>query len=78
MPPGGDGYYFLATYYTVDYAEYPYIDIRVNGVTICTVHEDNNDGVSESNGGCTAVVLLSEGKISGVLLRTLMRAVLAQ
>ena len=62
MPLGGDGYYFIATHYSVDGNEYAVIDLRVNGITIATMNEDNlGTIIAPGNGGYSAVVLLSEG-----------------
>ena len=63
MPPGGAGYYFFANHFTVIWGEYAEIDTRVNGQTVCSIRGDNNDTPGDaSNAGCSAAVLLTEGK----------------
>ena len=63
MPPGGEGYYFLAAHFTVEYYLDIGIDLRVDGEIVCSMWEDKREIFGWSNAGCSAVVLLAEGNI---------------
>ena len=61
MPAGCEGHYFFDVFFTVGVLRYAIMSLRVNGQVICTMWEDNQDVMDESNGGCSAVAFLSEG-----------------
>ena len=61
--PGGAGYYFFTNHFTVSGGELAFIDLRVNGEEVCLIRDDNLDSPGDtSSAGCSAVVLLAEGK----------------
>ena len=63
MPTGGEGYYFFTNHFTVNPGDIVYIDLRVNGEEVCTMFDENQQTLGDySNGGCSAVLLLDEGK----------------
>ena len=63
MFPGGAGYYFFTNHFTVRGGEIAYIDLRVNGEEVCSIRDDNHEAPGDtSSAGCSAVVLLAEGK----------------
>ena len=62
MPLGSDGYYLLSTFFKVFDDHDVFIYLFVNGITVCTMNDDNVDSTSdEVNGGCSTVVFLAEG-----------------
>ena len=63
MPPGGDGWYYLVTYFREVTAELSVFNIQLNVNTMCTAMEDGTGG-DTSTVGCGAAVYVAEGTIS--------------
>ena len=62
MPPGGDGFYYFATYLVVDDGESGRFDIQINEETICTAFADQSDTVNnDENTSCHGVAYVVEG-----------------
>ena len=63
MPPGGDGFYYLSAFLTVDGAEYALMDVELNGELICSVYSDlQTSSPSDSDqASCSALKYVVEG-----------------
>ena len=65
VPPGGDGYYYLTTYLTIQDGEYGAFDIRFNGEMVClALATQIGTTTDEITTSCSAVVYGTEGKMS--------------
>ena len=63
MPSDGEGYYLFTSHFTIYGGEYAFIDLRVNGETVYLILVDNQDtSLDPSNAGCSAVIILAEGR----------------
>ena len=64
MPPGGDGFYYFSVYFVVQYYDFTYFDLQINGETICTAYTDRADSDHSDYGhtSCSAVTFAAEGK----------------
>ena len=62
VPPGGDGFYYFATYVTGDNQEIVYFDVEINGNLICTILVDAQDTSADyPQSGCSATTYAFEG-----------------
>ena len=62
MSPGGDGFYYFTAYFLVFFYEDAWIDIQLNGQTLCTAYTDQQDtNDSESQASCSAAAYATEG-----------------
>ena len=63
VPPGGDGFYYFSAYFAVRYFESAYINIQINGETICTAYADRSTSIYTDNDhtSCNAITYATEG-----------------
>ena len=61
VPPGGDGFYYFSAYFVVWYFEYAYIDIQINGQTLCTAYADQQEPTDDGQATCSATTYTTEG-----------------
>ncbi len=64
VPPGGAGMYYFSVYLSVDDGEFAWVDITVNGDTMCRSNGDNAQGSSSdyAQSTCSGLAKLIEGK----------------
>ena len=61
-PLGGAGLYFFYTHFQLQRGEYVQIDIRVNGMRLAQMVENDGNANGYPGGSCGAAVVLDEGK----------------
>ena len=62
VPSDGDGFYYFSVYLLVNEAENARIEIRINGLTLCTAYTDQQDSLfDDGQSGCNAAYYASEG-----------------
>ena len=62
MPTGGDGFYYFSTYLLVDSGEYGSFDIQINGETICTARNEQEQTTTDPGPAtCSTVTYATQG-----------------
>ena len=61
VPPGGDGFYYFSAYFVVYFYEYAFIDIQLNGQTLCTAFTDQEEPADPGQSACSAATNAIEG-----------------
>ena len=61
VPPAGDGFYYFSAYFVVYYYEFAYIDIQLNGQTLCTAYTDQQEPFDDGQAACSAAAYAIEG-----------------
>ena len=60
-PVGGAGLYFFYVHFQVDRGEYTLMDVRLNGVILCQMAENDGQANGVPGGSCGATMILEEG-----------------
>ena len=66
---GGDGYYYLSVFLTVDGGEYAYFNVEINGERICTAFSDQEESPENDSKltSCSGVVYAVEGICENII-----------
>ena len=65
MPPGGDGFYYFSVFLLVNYEEYAFFEIQINGAVLCTAYADQQSTTFDAGQAvCSAAVYATEGLYS--------------
>ena len=63
VPPGGDGFYYFATYLLVQADEWARFEIRINGEVLCTADTSQYDTPSDAGqAACSGAIYATEGR----------------
>ena len=61
VPPGGDGFYYFSVYFRVVHVENAGFDIQINGETLCTAYNDNQEVSDQGQAACSGATYATEG-----------------